>query len=409
MRFKTLLYALSVLFIFSACDEDDNSPQLSRGDIAISTTIPNPDGMTGSSYLQLTESFSKKTLDNSRAEQIPYATGVIKVDDDIFVMPGFNSNILKKFGRNENKELIQTGSISLPTLSLPYQMVKASNDKVYLAFWGGGKIWIINPITMEKTGEIDVSSYARGGDSNPDPSAMLIRDGKLYVGLYQAVGGFYPSQDYPYADVLIINTATDAVEKMITTEGNTDLEATGLSTATRPVDNNTIFVDENNDIYVVCIGGFGVTPGHKTGILKIKNGDSDFDPSYKFIVADSSVTGESEKIGYIANVKYMGDGKLYANANFPAYYDPVNPSEYFDRTVWPVVIDIYNKTITKLPFTKRSNAFATLSEYKGKLIYGLITDSDQGFFTYDTTTGMASSSPVITTTGFPGFFGSFDD
>ncbi len=218
------------------------------------------------------------------------------------------------------------------------------------------------------------------------------------------VGGFYT-----YADVLIINTATEAVEKMITTEDILGLNTTGLSTATRPVDNNTIFVDENNDIYVVCIGGFGQTPGHKTGIVKIKSGETDFDPTYAFVVADSSVSGETEKIGYIANVKYMGDGKLYANANFPAYYDSENPSEYFDRTVWPVMIDIYNQTITKLPFTKRSNAFATMAEYNGKLVYGLITDSNQGFFTYDTTTGMPSSSPVITTTGFPGFFGSFDD
>ena len=408
MRFKTLLYALSVLFIFSACDEDDNSPQLSRGDIVISTTIPNPDGMTGSSYLQLTESFSKKTLDNSKAEQIPYSAGVTKFDDDIFVMPGFTSNPIKKFGRNENKELVQTGSLTVPAGSLPFLMLKASSDKIYLPFWSGGKIWIFNPITMEKTGEIDVSSYGRD-DGNPDPSAMVIRDGKLYVGLFQAIGGFYPDPKYPFADVLIIDIATDAVDKMITTETIPGLDTTGLSTPTRPIDNNTIFVDENNDIYVVCIGGFGQTPGHKTGIVKIKSGETDFDPSYKFVVADSTVIGETNKIGYIANAMYMGNGKLYASANFPAYYDSENPSEYFDRTVSPVVIDIYNKTITKLPFTKKSNAFATLSEYNGKLIYGMITDTDQGFYTYDITSGIASSSPVITTTGFPGFFGSFDD
>jgi len=408
MRFQTLLFILSILFTFSACDDDDN-PELTKGNIAIATTIPNPDGLSGSSYLQLTETFNTKTLDNSLAYQMPFSSPCYIFDDDIFVMPGLSSDILTKYSRNENKELVKTGSLLLPSGSWAFNMVKTSDEKAYVALWGSGEIWEINPTTMIPTDTIDVSSYGVG-DVNPDPTGMCIRDGKLYVALYQIVGGYYPLVNRPFSDMLIINTTTNTVDKMISTESLPGLSSTGLSTPTRPIDNQTIFIDENNDIYVVCTGALGGYPGvHKTGLLRINSNETDFDESYKFVVSDSTVIGESNAPGYIANVIYMGNGKLYANINFPAYYDPVDPSDYFDRTVAPVLIDIYAQTVTKLPFTKRSNGFTNISKYNDKIIYGMITDSDQGFYTYDLLTGEASSKPVITTKGYPAFFGYFDN
>ena len=56
----------------------------------------------------------------------------------------------------------------------------ASNKKAYVSCLGIGKVWIIDPSSMTKTGEIDLSDYSLGkssGDNNPEPCASVIRDG----------------------------------------------------------------------------------------------------------------------------------------------------------------------------------------------------------------------------------------
>lgn len=102
---------------------------------------------------------------------------------------------------------------------------------------GLGRIAIFNPITMVQKGEIDLSSLGVS-DNNPDPSAMLLRDGLLYVGLSQMVGGWVPPQDRPYSDIAIIDTQTDKLLKMITDK------TSGISMPTRPIDRYSIFMDE---------------------------------------------------------------------------------------------------------------------------------------------------------------------
>lgn len=67
---------------------------------------------------------------------------------------------------------------------------------------------------------------------------MLLRDGLLYVGLSQMVGGWVPPQDRPYSDIAIIDTQTDKLLKMITDQ------TSGISMPTRPIDRYSIFMDE---------------------------------------------------------------------------------------------------------------------------------------------------------------------
>ena len=109
-----------------------------------------------------------------------------------------------------NGRLSKTGTMKLPPTSSATNIVFASAEKAYLSMAGLGRIAIFNPITMVQKGEIDLSSLGVS-DNNPDPSAMLLRDGLLYVGLSQMVGGWVPPQDRPYSDIAIIDTQTDAL------------------------------------------------------------------------------------------------------------------------------------------------------------------------------------------------------
>jgi len=400
MKINSIFLALSLLAVFSSCKKDDDELSLSSGKILVSTMLPNPDGMSGSAYMQLMEDMSAKSLTNSTAIPTPYGTPPIVYGDDVFVLPGYTGEtyIMTKYSR-VNGTLVKQGDYTLPSQSGATNIV-TKGDLAYVSCALIGKILVINHKTMQLVKEIDITSYGVG-DQNPDPSSMLIRDNQLFVALTQMVGGYFPAPTRPYSDVLIINTDNNEVLKMITDS------TTGISCPTRPIDPNSIFMDENKDIYIVGVGAWGALPGHKSGILRIKAGETEFDNSYQFVFNSTAITGETNPLDYVHAVKYSGNGKLYGTANIPAYYG--NPVNYItDRTVIPVEIDITAKTIKKLDFPYSNSFGVAVGVCDGQVVFGLATTSSTGYFTYNPTTGESSSSAVVTTTGYPYSFVSFE-
>lgn len=404
LKFRTLFFVLSMVIV--SCDSDDNddngTPVADKGEIAIVTALVNPDGQSGSNYLQLIGDISSKNYDNSSAFQSDLYDQFVMIDDDIYVLPLTSSDIISRYSRGESNELSKTGQLTLDANSMPTSIVVKNGTKGYVALMGRPTIIIFNPETMEKTGEIDIADYGVT-DGNPDATQMIIRDNILYVALNQMVGGFFPSADRPKTDVLLVNTETDEVIKMITEEN------TGMSQPTRPQEPKQIFMDENKDIYIVCQAGFGLVdlPGHKFGILRIKNGETDFDDGYSFNLTDAAIEGESNKASSLQFVQYTGNGKLYANATIPTYWS--NPPEPLtDRICLPTEIDLYTKTVKSLGLP-RSNGYCSVGLYNDKVVFGLSTDTEDGFFTYDLNTGEVSSSAVIKTTGAPYLFRHFGE
>ncbi|MBI9068270.1 MAG: hypothetical protein JEZ09_13335 [Salinivirgaceae bacterium] len=399
MKIKSILLILSLLAVFSSCKKDnEDEPIIKNGNILVSTMLSNPDGMSGSAYMQLMENIEPKALTNTAAIPVCYGTPPCVCDNDVFVIPGFGNEIDKmtKYTR-VNGELVKQGEYTLPTQSWATNVV-TKGDVVYVSCPGIGKILVINHKSMSLIKEIDITSYGVG-DQNPDPGSMLIRDNLLFVGLTQSVGGYYPAPERPYADVLIVDTDNNELVKMITDS------IAGVSYPTRVMDPNSIFMDENNDIYVVCLGGFGAL--HTSGVLRIKAGETEFDNSYQFVFNTTSITGEANTCDYIHTVNYFGNGKMYGIADIPAYYcNPVNYLE--DRACLPVEIDLNAKTIKAIGLPL-SNAYGlSVGIIEGIVVFGLATETSNGFYTYDPTTETASPSAVITTTGYPYSFVSFE-
>ena len=402
MKTKSILIAVSLFAtVFSSCEKDkDDEPSVKNGKILVTTKLPNPDGMSGSSYMQLLENMEPKSLTNSSAIPVPYTSVPCVSGDDVFVIPGWGgeTDIMTKYSR-KNGELVKQGEYLLPSGSGAVNVV-TKGDMAYVSCMSIGKILVINHKTMEKVTEIDISSFGVG-DQNPDPSCMLIRDNYLFVALTQMVGGYFPAPERPYSDILIINTESNTVLKMITDS------TSGISTPTRPIDPYSIFMDENKDIYIVGIGTWGALPGHNSGILRIKAGETEFDDTYQFVFNSTTITGEPNPLDYVHTVKYHENGKLYGAANIPAYYgDPMNYIE--DRTVVPVEIDLEAKTIKKLDFSYSNNFGVAVGLHENQVVFGLATETSNGFYTYNPTTGQASSSAVVTTTGYPYSFVSFE-
>ena len=102
---------------------------------------------------------------------------------------------------------------------------------------------------------------------------MVERDGLLFVGLNQFDAQWMPTAKQ--ADMAVVDTKTDKVVKKIS---DTKHE---LSFATRPTRPAFCFRwTPNGDIYVNCMGSFGYKPGFAGGLLRIRKGQTDFDPDF---------------------------------------------------------------------------------------------------------------------------------
>ncbi len=397
---KILMYSC-YMALFGSCNSDDpivSIPQ-KEGNILISTMLPNPDGMSGAAYMQLIENLDEAQLTNSAAIPIPFSSVPNICGEDVFIVPGWGAetDVMSKYTRVDGA-LVKQGSYTLPENSGATHVI-TKGDLAYVSCAMSGQILVLDHQRMELVAAIDIRAYGVG-DENPDPSVMLIRDNYLFVPLTQMVGGYFPAPERPYADVLIIDLNTNEVVKMITEK------TSGISCPSRPIDPNSIFMDENKDIYILGLGAWGAVAGHQAGILRIKAGQTEFDENYQFVFNTTSIEGESNHLDYIHAVCYHGKGKLYGTANIPAYYS--NPPNFIeDRTVVPVEIDLEAQTIKKLDFPYSNSYGVSVGMYKKHLVFGLATTGNNGFYTYDNVREECSKQAIITTEGYPYTFNAF--
>jgi len=388
--FKTI-GLIAIIFTFAcSADDDTKTKNTSQGTILIASTIVNSDGMSGSAYMQMIPDLSPKTCTNKKAVPITYMIKPQVINKQIWEL-GSLYNIINKY-KTEGINLIKDKELNTGENSAPVAIAIENTNKAYISLMSKPEILIINPQSLKIIDKIDISKYAVG-DKCPDAGAMIIRDGKLFVGLNQMVGGFFAAKDRPYSDVLIIDCKTNKVIKMISEKKS------GISTATRPVDPNSIFIDENNDIYIICIAAWGAYSNHKAGILRIKSGETEFDPTYKFYLGETPIFGDPNTLSYIAWSKYSEQGKLYALAEIPAYKE----SKYASM---PLEIDLRNKTIKKLdlPRNRSKGSVGSVSLYKDEIVFGLSTKEEDGFYIYNPKTGKASNKAIVKTTGDPTCF-----
>lgn len=390
---------------FTSCDDNKDDPKggEDNGNILIETTIKNPDGASGSSYVQLISDFSKQTLDNKNSIQVGFDAGVKIYGNEVYIFPEFGKDgtqEIVKYTYNGTKMLTKTASLQLPPMSGTFNMAKANEEKAYAPMYNQGKVLVFNPKTMTKIGEIDLTAYAID-DNNPDPAYPLIRDGLLYIPLDQVGPNWMPYPDKKQVDVAIIDTQTDKVLKVISEKKS------GMTFPTRPFLENMIFTDENNDIYITCVGGFGLDSRlSETGLVCIRSGKTEFDESASWDMSQEIIEGTSYKVGSLTNVKYIGGGKL---CSFVAIPELINENPYTAKYSMAVLIDMKAKTIKKIngiPLSDGHSIF--IDTYNSQVVFAVYGDKEAGFFTYNPSNGEVSNGPVITTTGNPVFMYSFE-
>lgn len=409
MKMKQLCMAIVAMAAMSACGDDNKeqpTPQPGEGGkfegIVFATSIPNADGSSGAAYLQGIPKLTANTIDNSKGRPTGFGTTpIVAPSGNVYSLPDYMGNsrsAIVRYVPNANGELVEKGKLELTAGAQACNVVEVNAEKAYVSCQGTGKIVVFNPTTMKQLKEIDLNKYAQTG-MNVAPASMIVRDADLFVGLSQRDANWMPTK--ANVELVVVDTKTDAVKKHIT---NTTL---GLSTATRPIDPQSIFMDENKDIYVNCIGSFGMDSDFPGGIVRIKNGTMEIDPDYSFKFTEVKVQGLEGDYGkFLGTVCYKGEGKLYAYINAPQL-DPGAANPYLTIAYCPVEVDLYNKTITKIEGLGYSNPHAcAVAKYGNKVVYGLSNKTEHGFFSYDPATKKVEG-PILKVTGNPLFFYSY--
>ena len=396
------MVALTTTFV--ACDKEDDENTSASGKILFSTTVTNPSGDSGSGYLQAVGSLEGGIhYDNSNALPLGFGSyPCVCKSGNIYVFPDYMGGTelkLRRYVLNDANQLELKGSMALPANSSAAIVVEASDTKAYVCCQSLDLIVVFNPTTMTEISRIDVSSLRNEGVS-AYPGALYIRDGILYVALEQFNAQWMPVENA--LEMALYNVADDSFIKRIRST------AVGLSAPTRPVDNQSIFEDENGDLYINCIGSFGYIPGLDAGVARIKKGETEFDESYSINLSKTKVSGLScDYLNCMMMCRYTGNGKMYAYG-FAMGLDPTNTNTYIARTGVGVIVDLYNKSVKVIDGLPHSNGHGVaMGQHKGKMVYGSANDEYNGFSTVDLETG-AVENKVITVTGFPSFFYSFE-
>ena len=411
-KLKSILSAVVLAALFSACSGNDDptpAPKPTPGEkefhgVVFATGITNPDGNSGNVYLQALPSFLPGTYDNKNGIPCGFgSTPIVTESGNVYTFPDYMGNTKAEINRYRimnDGTWKKEGALSIPAGAAACNIVEASSEKAYVSLQGIGVVMVFNPTTMTKIADIDLNNLKQS-DTRVAPAAMIIRDGKLFVGLNQMNAQYMPTRNN--IELAMIDVKTDKVEKHIV---NTTL---GLCFATRPIDPGSIFMDENKDIYINCIGSFGFIPGLNGGIVRIKNGSTEIDPDFLIRLDKTEVAGLStHHADYISTMCYDHNGLLYAYVSSNGLDANAMTNPYVAMTNVPVVIDLKQKTMTLINGMEISNPQGiAVAKHKNLIVFGSANKKATGFYTYNPDTKEVAG-PILQVKGNPCFFHSFE-
>jgi hypothetical protein len=387
-RFGTII---SLAIIIASCGKDEPKvdPTAGLDKLVLVTNITTANPVIG--YVGTLKDLSVANFTNVKSRQSTQYPFLSVYKNDVFVMPNKGGDIVKRYTRQTDGTLAETGSFTAPAASTPIHMVVESDTKAYISLWTNGKIAVVNPATMQLISYIDLTSYGLGGDGNPDPSVMALKNGKLYVACTQTSNGY--TSNFP-VQVLIIdvnngNSITSATDSRSTWAGSVD-------------ESKSIFFDESGDLYIYCVASYGFGgPTQKSGFLRIKNGQTSFDPTYFFNTADYSIAGiPGNKVDYLQHMRYYKNGIIFSTGNIYALAS--NPPDYInDRTMGSFKVDLINQTITKINLPYSNGYAAAVGMFDDKILFGIAGSTAVGIYTYDPNSNTPSSTPAVNTQGDP--------
>jgi hypothetical protein len=164
---------------------------------------------------------------------------------------------------------VEAGRLVVPGANTFSDVQFISDTEAYASVGGGlARLVKFNPTTFVTTGEVNLARAQKPGTRNVYYLGSMVRDTKLFWAIYYENSSFGAFTDS--AHVAVIDLPTGRLEKVIADP------RTGMVFSSGAIE--CFSKDANGDIYVQGDG----TPRVPSGVLRIKAGETRFDPDYFF-------------------------------------------------------------------------------------------------------------------------------
>ncbi|QES94370.1 hypothetical protein F0358_08205 [Empedobacter brevis] len=316
--------------------------------------------------------------------QVGYSAGGRVINNVLYKKDGaVSSDIGISKYKLESGKFSANGFISTPnnTYETNYLVVSSSEGYYWDLSAGGLKVQKFNPSTMQRTGEIDLSSLSNGSPYEAAGQLILAkRDNKLYVDVQHGTRGtaWQVTPTVQKAEIAVYDLGTNKIENVTAYTGATNL---GLF-----ADHVLWSIDDiTKDLYVVAIGDMRAqTPESK--ILRIKNGETKFDPNFEIKISDYQYPSDFNRI-------FAHNNKIYTTISSrpTSYYGGGQHGVSYRQDIWYwTEIDVNSKKATRLEmlpdnFYSYQNPFY----HKGNIYFisNNTTENFAGAYQYNPQTG----------------------
>ena len=368
-----ILFAL--LFSITSCDDDDttDSPNLIHYALTVTAgTYPNQ-----TAYVLGTHDFPAGTIGTSSAAELTGSGMMFKYGSDVYVATFGAPATLRKYTFDASGTPQESGSFSVLGLKTFGAVEFVSATEAYAAsngFGGVPKLVKFNPTTMQITMTVNLTGLEKEGATEVYYLGMVIRDNYLFMGVNYQNADFVNLEDKVF--VAVINRTTNTVEKLISDDRSSEMWNGGTASSFSP---NALIKDASNDIYVI---GYA-NNGKPSGVVRIKNGATEFDKDYFFNLNDATGkpclglfhfdNGMTFTVRYADEVAYPFDTD--------ADYNSFASGEIYR-------IDLASKT-------SQGNIAASLPKILGSNVFMTKWDNAKIYFNVPTTSGSAVHSYAI--------------
>lgn len=333
-NYRSLLLAFAASLILFSCGKDDSPDPDDNG---------NADGLpqnetwvifngnadwSGGIYALKDNKSRNISLSGIPFYQLGYSAGGRVVGNTLYKLNGATSRELgiTKFAIDASQNITNIGFLATPTNTYETNTLIVSDTEGY--YWdlsaGGLKVQTFNPSTMQRTGELDFTSLSTG--SAYEASGQLIlakRDNKLYVDVQHGTRtqAWQVTPDEQKVKIAVYDLTANRIENVAEYDGATNL---GLF-----ADHVLWSIDEvTKDLYVVAVGDM-VTQTPHSKILRIKNGENQFDANFELVVSDYQYPSDFNRI-------FAHNNKVYTTISDRAtsYYGGGQHGVTYRQDIW---------------------------------------------------------------------------
>lgn len=399
---KQGLSIVSAVLLFSSCSKD-KSPANDDGNQKKSSYIlfTNEADLGTAGYMTAYAEMPKGNLSNIGANtlQMKTAFGFTKYGQWIFNRTSISGETgIQKLEVGDNGKLNSTGFLANGTM---FHIVNPTTGYYLDPVKGAMLLQTFNPTTMQRTGEIDLTSLKMDGVTYQAVGQHTIasKEGKLYVGVTYGTTerGGYGDDVVDYIKVAVIDIATNKLEKTIRYDG---LKSLGWGASA----NKMWTLGDDGALYFYYTGfNEGIT---NSSIIRIKKGETDFDRNW-ILKADTYQAHGSFGISLVKN------GKIYVQmpsvALTPDFGNLGTP-------IWDYyAIDINTLKQTKITGMPKSRYVHSneqgITEIDGKIYLWMANTNpkENGYYLLNESTNTASQAFNVTDGGLVSGFIKLDN